>query len=398
PQLVANDVINTTLTVDRVITIGDIIENADFNGPEFAAAKAMAGIRAGMGSPLDLPIAVEVKNIGKGYRLGTGLQLRSGKAVGRQLYATEFVGDVFFCDGRGEANILRFTDVLPGDEVLVDNRKFLAYHYWARHHILDELVFDSFRLDGKPIYPQHVAPDQSPLMGVAYSGQYKGKLMWVHHTHDSSLWPPQGVVYSNAVLQAQGEAGAAERFRLRWTEHAEHVPPFILKSPPGRAINTWLVDYLPVIEQSLKDLVDWVENGVDPQPTAFEYHDGLVTLPATAAERGGIQPVVTVTANGAVLATVAVGEAVTLEVQATMPAGAGTLISAAWDFDGTGTFPFRHPEVDGAATSLTLSTTHTYDRPGTYFATALVESHRDGDVAATSRRIPNMAQARIIVS
>ena len=35
----------------------------------------------------------------------------------------------------------------------------------------------------------------SPLMGVCYSGQYEGKLMWIHHTHDSSVWPGWGDLY-----------------------------------------------------------------------------------------------------------------------------------------------------------------------------------------------------------
>jgi hypothetical protein len=65
--------------------------------------------------------------------------------------------------------------------------------------------------------------------------------------------------------------------------------------------------------------------------------------------------------------------------------------------DGSGTYPFSHAEVDGKASALTLTTTHVYDRPGRYFATALVESHRQGDVNATSRRVPNLAQARIVV-
>jgi hypothetical protein len=53
--------------------------------------------------------------------------------------------------------------------------------------------------------------------------------------------------------------------------------------------------------------------------------------------------------------------------------------------------------VDGTAASVTLSTTHTFDRPGEYFVTGRVHSHREGDVAAASRRIPNVAQARVVV-
>jgi hypothetical protein len=45
-----------------------------------------------------------------------------------------------------------------------------------------------------------------------------------------------------------------------------------------------------------------------------------------------------------------------------------------------------------------LSTAHSYDKPGTYFVTALVHSHRDGEVGATSRRIPNLAQLRVVVT
>ena len=44
---------------------------------------------------------------------------------------------------------------------------------------------------------------------VAYSGQYEGKLLWVHHTHDASLWPSDGVVYPAQVVRAQGEEAAA---------------------------------------------------------------------------------------------------------------------------------------------------------------------------------------------
>jgi hypothetical protein len=54
--------------------------------------------------------------------------------------------------------------------------------------------------------------------------------------------------------------------------------------------------------------------------------------------------------------------------------------------------------VDGTAASVTLTTTHAYDRAGEYFVTGRVHSHRDGDVSAKACRIPNVAQARIVVS
>jgi hypothetical protein len=135
---------------------------------------------------------------------------------------------------------------------------------------------------------------------------------------------------------------------------------------------------------------------IEPAATVYEYLDGKVTLPSRAAERGGIQPVVHATANGSLRAEVAVGESVNLEVHAETPPGAGTIVAAAWDFDGSGTYPFSH-EVDGTRSEVTLRTSHSWDRPETYFATCLVHSHVDGDVTATSRRLPNLATARVIV-
>ncbi|MGO9102985.1 MAG: hypothetical protein ACLP9Y_27440 [Mycobacterium sp.] len=399
PELVADDVIDAKLTVARVLTPTELMSEP---APEFGPMRLMAmmamflmSAEEGVGN---LPMAVEVPGLSAGYRLGCGVQVLSGKAAGRQLYAAAHAGDVFLCDGHGEVSLLRFTDVSPGDEVRLDNRKFLAFCYFARHHVMSDLQFDSFRVDGRPFHPQHPIPVLSSMLGNSYSGKFAGKLLWVHHTHDASLWPPQGLIYGGAVRDVQGDAGVAERFRLRWSENAEHVPLMLVSPSLGRAANTFLIDYLPIIEQSLADLVDWVENGVEPAGTAYEYRDGRVMLPATADERGGIQPVVRATANGGVRADVAVGEPVALEVHAQVPPNAGAVVSVDWDFDGSGSFPFRHDEIDGTATEITRSTTHSYDRPGTFFATALVHSHRNGDLGATSRRIPNLAQVRIVVS
>ena len=106
---------------------------------------------------------------------------------------------------------------------------------------------------------------------------------------------------------------------------------------------------------------------------------------------------VAVTANGGDLAEVGVGEPVTLEVHAEAPPAGGTIISVEWDFDWRGSFPFSH-EVDGTSATVVLSTTHAYDQPGTYFATARVASHREGDVGAAHRRLQNLASARVVVS
>ena len=110
----------------------------------------------------------------------------SGPAAGRAAVLHQRRRDVLLCDGEGEASNLRFTGVLPGDEVHVDNHAFLAFCYYYRHHLTNaEVDYDSLRLDGRPIYPQYEIPEMSPFMGTVHTGRFEGKLMWVHHTHDS---------------------------------------------------------------------------------------------------------------------------------------------------------------------------------------------------------------------
>ena len=41
------------------------------------------------------------------------------------------------------------------------------------------------------------------------------------------------------------------------------MPPAWPPPPPNRAGNTWLIDYLPIVEQSLADLIEWGEGLVE---------------------------------------------------------------------------------------------------------------------------------------
>ena len=395
PQHVQNDLIDATLAVTRVITARDLTTE-EFADPKYSDAKSMALLMAGSSGQWDLPVAVQVKGVPGGYGPGAGVRVMTGEAAGRQLYCTRDVGDIWFCDGRAEANLLKFSGVKAGDTVHINNRPFLAFCYAYRHHISDDPLNDFLRVDGRPIYEQHGVPLASPLMGVPYSGQYEGKLLWIHHTHDASLWPPQGVIYKRAVEQAQGMEKARERFRLQWTQNAEHVPPMALPTHPTRATTTWLIDYMPSIEQGLVDLAAWVEKGIPPAETTYTFADGKVSLPPTAKARGGTQPVVNVTANGAVRTEARAGEAVSVELKAEAPPGAGTFTQVHWDFDGSGRFEHSQAVAPGQ-TELTLTMTHTYDKPGTHFATARVRLNREGDPAAR-RQVENLASARIVVS
>jgi hypothetical protein len=396
PGHVERDLIDLRTTVARTLTANEIIHDSTFRAPEFDQLRGMAGLFAGMHEMWDTPMAIELDELPHGYLLGAGLRMVDGEAAGRQLYCIQGAHKVVLADGEGEASNLRFTGVRAGDEVHVDNHAYLAFCYLYRHHIHDWPEYDFLRVDGEPIYPQYTISEMSPFMGTVHTGRYEGKLMWVHHTHDASLWPSQGIGMRNNVLRERGPEEAAKRFCLRWTENAEHVPPGMAASAPGRNNNTWLIEYSPVLEQCLVDLAAWVEQGVVPPGTSFDYKDGKVTLPPKASERGGIQPVVRVSANGAIRTEIGAGDTVTLEVHAEVPPGAGTVIGVKWDFDGSGTYPFAH-DLDGTTAEVDLTTTHTFEGPGTFFPTALVESHREGDVQATARRVPNLASARVVV-
>jgi hypothetical protein len=395
PEVVRDDLIDTVLPITRIITAQDLM-GEEFSGPEYTDSKGMVLLMASASGQWDLPVAIEVKGLKSGYSTGCGVLMTSGAIAGRQFFCTRAVGDIWFCDGRADANLLRFRGAQAGDTVHLDNRAFLAFCYAYRHHISDDPLNDFLRVDGEPIYPQHGVPVQSPLMGVPYSGQYEGKLLWIHHTHDASLWPPQGVIYKRAVEQVQGPEKAREKFRLQWTQNAEHVPPMLLPTNPKRATTTWLIDYMPIIEQGLVDLAAWVETGVAPAETTYAFVDGKVTLPRSASERGGVQPVVEVTANGAARAEAKVGEPVNIVAHAEAPPGAGTFTSAHWDLDASGRFAVDARVAPGLS-ELTLSHTHVFDKPGTYFVTCRARLNRHGDPAAR-RQLENLASARIVVT
>jgi hypothetical protein len=101
--------------------------------------------------------------------------------------------------------------------------------------------------------------------------------------------------------------------------------------------------------------------------------------------------------NGSPRADVKVNTPVTLELDAAVPPAGGTIIAVEWSLDGSGEFT-AEPGINGQARSLKLSKIHRYAKPGVYFATARVTSHRDGDVSAQSRRLVNVASARIVVT
>jgi hypothetical protein len=178
-------------------------------------------------------------------------------------------------------------------------------------------------------------------------------------------------------------------FRLWYTDHALR----------GDAEDpTRIVSYQGVLLQALRDLGAWVEKGIaPPQSTNYHLDDGRVIVPATAAERLGVQPVVTLEANGGELAQGVVGQPVTFSATAEMPPHAGSIVAVAWDFEGAGTFATAAQVRKSSASRVSLAATHTFTKPGTYFPVVRVVGQRQGNRNTPYARIYNLARVRVVV-
>ena len=66
-------------------------------------------------------------------------------------------------------------------------------------------------------------------------------------------------------------------------------------------------------------------------------------------------------------------------------------------FDGGGTWPCRHDDVDGSESAVRREVTHTFTKRGTYFPTVRATAHRTGDLRAIYCRVTNLGRARVVV-
>jgi hypothetical protein len=218
---------------------------------------------------------------------------------------------------------------------------------------------------------------------------------------DEGAYPQQADWYRRRVEAVLG-AGTDDQYRLWFVDHAMHGAPVVRPDETTRpARNTRIVNFRGVLEQALRDVAAWAERGVAPPPsTDYELVDGQIVVASTASDRQGIQPVVTLTANGGARADVVVGEVVELSAVVEVPVGAGTLVAAEWDIDGARDFTQGGPLDNEASsyTSTTLTTRHVFTEPGTYFPALRVTSHRRGEHDDPYGRVQNLGRARVVVS
>lgn len=370
-------------TVMKVVSAGDPEAKALFGGVDAARQAAM-----------ESPFGLEMESVPSASLEGAFVFVKSGDSAGKELPVGRVLGKTVFIavNPFGADNSKDVKVVKPGDQVVLDNSDFLAAQYYHRHQVPspDFYVWDQFRgPDGKPLEPQRkmIIGPMVTGAGSVQSGRFKGKMIMVESLMDQDAFPWQADWYRSKVKQALGER-LDDSFRLWFTEHAIHG------DDAGNSMHT--VSYVSSLHQALLDLSAWVEKGVPPPPsTDYKIVDGQVDVPTTATERKGIQPVVSLKVNGGARVEVGVGKPVTFSALVEAPPNTGKVVSAEWDFDGSG--KFADPVAFKPSTSVVAKGTHAFAKPGTYFVTLRAASQRDGNVKAPFCQILNLARVRVVV-
>jgi hypothetical protein len=216
------------------------------------------------------------------------------------------------------------------------------------------------------------------MMFSPFTYEFSGKMIVVQGAQDIAVWTSSMADYHTQVAARLGDR-AGDHFRMWWIDRMGHLPASSYGVP---ARTSQVIEYLGIIEQAVRDLIAWVEDGVaPPSTTAYRYtNDNALELAPTAAERGGIQPVVQ-------LRVVAQdGNTVTFSARADVPRGAGTIVDIEWDPTGT-----------GAWARGTWEHVHIYEQGGTHIAAVRVTSHRDGDRFDPFGRVQALGRARVVV-
>jgi hypothetical protein len=297
-----------------------------------------------------------------------------------------------------------------GDRLAIDNSWYLALQTYHRHQMpppdAGMYAWDQYlNPDGTPRYPQRElltgpvtsagpSGDSSGALfgpGAIQSGRFHGKMIALGSLMDDSAFPWSSDWYRQRA-QAAHRGNLDNNFRLWYTDNADHG------GPPNTAARAITVGYDGVLQQALRDLAAWVEQGIPPPAsTNYQVVDTQVLVPPTARERRGVQPVVALTADGGARADVAAGTTVSFSAVAEVPPDTGDIVAAQWDFLGLGTYPVT-ATIGTPRPKVTLTATYTYSSPGTYFPVVRVTSQRQGDANTPYGLIQNLARARVVVT
>jgi hypothetical protein len=357
---------------------------------------------------------LKLSSVPTGDLTGADVIITSGAAAGK----TASLGRVA-SDGRGQVGLVFESvgdtiditadrtvvdSIQAGDEIRIDNSRFLALQTYHRHQFPPADpdfdypdVYDYFRNpDGTPQYPQRGvdigAAGTLGSTGQIPTGRFNGKMIVVECLLDGDALPWQADWYRRKVEAVEGPH-VDEKYRLWYVDNANHT------DPTTGTQQTHAVAYSGTVQYALRELSAWIEQGIAPPPTSeYWVQDGQVHVPASAAERKGIQPVVHIKVNGGERAEVAVGETITFTAQIAVPPAPGRVVSAKWDFEGVGTYPDAAELGDPTSETVHVTTTHAFSKPGTYFPTLRVASQRECDPSTPFARSLNLSRVRVVVN
>ncbi len=356
---------------------------------------------------------LKLSSVPTGDLTGADVIITSGAAAGK----TAPLGRIA-SDGKGQIGLVyesvgvtidvmadpAVVDIIQaGDEVRIDNSRFLALQTYHRHQFPPANpdfdypdVYDYFRgPDGTPKYPQRGvdigAAGTLGATGEIPTGRFNGKMIVVECLHDGDALPWQADWYRKKVEASEGPH-VDERYRLWYVDNANHT------DPTTETQQTHAVSYSGTVQYTLRELSAWIERGIVPPPTSeYRVQNGQVHVPASAAERKGIQPVVHLEVNGGDRAEVRVGEVVTFIAAIEVPPSPGNVVSAQWDFEGVGKYP-ETAELEGPTSeTVSVTATHAFADPGTYFPTLRVASQRERDASTPFARSVNLGRVRVVV-
>lgn len=374
----------------------------ELNGVDDAWKKMMTDGRDGY---------IELESIPEGelYLNGVTIEITSGKSAGKRLVLGGIRGNclmIGMCYGMDDLETV-LGNICPGDAIHLDNSDYIAIQSYYRHQVPDDLSFhawDQFRdSDGRPNIPQrpHVMGYDLTGTGTVQDGCIQGKVIVIQSLMDESTCPWCADWYREKVREAKGNE---DDFRVYYMERCMHGNVSWLE-------NNMVTNYLGAMYQSLLDISDWVERGIEPRMSSvYTLEEGQIYVRENAAERKGLQPTVKLSANGAPCVHVKVGETVHFTAEVQIPEGAGEITAVDYDFVSDNTLSMEKKELhvfehkgefvrtrSGDISGASSEISHVYDKPGMYFASVRVKEERNGDAGNRFTQIKNIARARVIV-
>ena len=348
------------------------------------------------------PVAFQLAEAPKGDLLGASLIIESGAAAGQRMSVRGAKGDTVAL-GIGPDAYQLAGSIKDGDQIMIDNSIYLAAQCYQRHQVPSKEyhAWDQYRdANGKPLYPQRNVPLMGPRLaeqgaGSIQSGKFNGKMIVVEAMTDEYAYPWAADWYHTKVKDNFGPR-TDESFRVWFAEKSMHGGGTRYLKQDGVRI----AGYEGILQQALRDVVAWVEKGTPPPAsTSYKVADSQIVVAPTASQRKSVQPVVKLTVNGGARADVKVGESVILVGLVEVPPGAGKVVIADWDLEGTGDYPLKGQlqPSDASGYHVSVKTIHAFPKTGTYFPALRAGSQRNPDGTVYACAV-NLDRVRVVVS